>query len=164
MENQTTQPEESKDVLTQAKKECCRGKCGVDQMNGDCIVLNCECHLEEKHPGGRPLKFKTAEELQEKIDHYFATTSKEEWTITGLALALDTSRQTLLEYEEKDEFADTVKKAKLKVENGYELDLKKHGRSGTIFALKNFNWKDKTESETTHKGEVSIRDLFDKTK
>lgn len=105
------------------------------------------------HAGGRPLKFKTVEELQEKIDAYFANTSKEEWTITGLALALDTYRQTLLNYEEKDEFVDAIKKAKQMVENGYELDLKKSGRTGTIFALKNFDWKDKTETDVTTKGE-----------
>ncbi|HLP48352.1 MAG TPA: terminase small subunit, partial [Candidatus Kapabacteria bacterium] len=94
---------------------------------------------------GRPLKFGSLAELQSKINEYFETTLKDEWTITGLALALDTTRQTLCNYEEKDEFLDTIKKAKLKVENGYEVDLKKHGRTGTIFALKNFDWKDKTE-------------------
>lgn len=106
------------------------------------------------------MKFQTVEELQSKIDSYFKHTPKEEWTITGLALDLDTSRQTLLEYEgevegrEKDDkFADAVKKAKLKVENGYEIDLKKSGRSGTIFALKNFDWKDKNETDVTSKGE-----------
>ena len=104
-------------------------------------------------PGGRPLKFKTVEELQAKIDAYFKDTPKTEWTITGLALALDTYRQTLLNYEEKDEFVDTIKKAKQIVENGYELDLKQSGRSGTIFALKNFDWKDKQELDHTTKGD-----------
>ena len=100
---------------------------------------------------GRPLKFQTVEELQTQIDAYFDSTPKEEWTITGLALALDTYRQTLLNYEHKDGFMDAVKKAKLKVENSYEIDLKKSGRSGTIFALKNFDWSDKQELE--HSGE-----------
>ena len=95
----------------------------------------------------KPLKFKSAEELQQKIDKYFEETPKDEWTITGLAMALDTSRKVLCEYEEKDEYSNTVKKAKLKVENGYEIDLKKHGRTGTIFALKNFDWKDKNETD-----------------
>ena len=102
---------------------------------------------------GRPLKFKTPKELQKRIDAYFKETPKDEWTITGLALALDTSRQTLLDYQHKDEFTDAVKKAKMKVENGYELDLKKHGRSGTIFALKNFDWKDKQETDITTQGQ-----------
>ena len=106
------------------------------------------------NPVGRPLKFKSVEELDTKIQDYFDTTPKDEWTITGLALALETTRQTLVEYEDRDEFVDTIKKAKLKVENGYEIDLKKHGRSGTIFALKNFDWRDKTETDLTSKGEA----------
>lgn len=108
---------------------------------------------QESNPIGRPLKFETVELLQAKIDNYFSSTPQDEWTITGLALELDTSRKVLVEYEERDEFSNAVKKAKLRVENGYEKDLKKHGRSGTIFALKNFDWKDKTESDITSKGE-----------
>ena len=100
----------------------------------------------------RPLKFKTPKELENAIEAYFETTPKDEWTITGLALALDTTRQTLINYEEKDKFLDTIKRAKLKIENGYEIDLKKHGGSGTIFALKNFDWSDKTEVDHTTKG------------
>lgn len=42
---------------------------------------------------GRPLKFKTVEELKQKVNYYFENTSKDEWTITSLALALDTSRK-----------------------------------------------------------------------
>lgn len=106
--------------------------------------------------GGRPLKFETVEILQEKIEAYFKDTPKDEWTITGLALALDTYRSVLCDYEnldERKEFSNTIKKAKQIVENGYEIDLKKHGRSGTIFALKNFDWKDKTEQDITSKGE-----------
>lgn len=98
---------------------------------------------------GRPLKFKTVKELQSKIDAYFNETPKDEWTWTGLALYLDTSRQTLLNYTERPEYVDSIKKGLARVENGYEIDLKKHGRTGTIFALKNFDWKDKTENETT---------------
>ena len=104
---------------------------------------------------GRPLKFKTIEELEPLIEKYFTDTPKDEWTITGLALALDTSRKTLLEYEERsDEFSNTIKRAKEIVENGYEIDLKKHGRTGTIFALKNFDWKDKTEVDQNVKGQL----------
>ena len=98
---------------------------------------------------GRLLKFATVEILQEKIDRYFLETNKDEWTITGLALALDTSRRVLVEYGDKEEFSNAIRKAKLKVENGYEIDLKKHGRTGTIFALKNFDWTDKREIEHT---------------
>jgi hypothetical protein len=104
-------------------------------------------------PVGRPLKFKTVEELQAQIDAYFNNTPKDEWTITGLAMALDTSRKVLVEYEGRDEYSNAVKKAKMKVENGYEIDLKKHGRSGTIFALKNFDWRDKQEVDMSTQGQ-----------
>jgi hypothetical protein len=113
---------------------------------------------------GRPLKFATVAILQKEIDAYFKDTKKEEWTITGLAMALDTYRDVLIDYqngkydEEDRDFSNAVKKAKLKVENGYEIDLKKYGRSGTIFALKNFNWKDRVEQDVTSGGEkVSIQ-------
>lgn len=102
---------------------------------------------------GRPLKFKTPDILEAKVNEYFKDTPEEEWTITGLALALDTSRETLMEYEEKDDFVDTVKKAKLKVHHAYEKSLRKTGRSGDIFALKNFGWHDKQELDHTNKGE-----------
>lgn len=106
----------------------------------------------------RPLKFETVEELKTQIDAYFDITPKDEWTITGLALALDTSRKVLCEYEdERPEYSNTIKKAKLKVENGYEIDLKKHGRSGTIFALKNFDWRDQTHTDLTSAGKPIIQ-------
>lgn len=96
---------------------------------------------------GRPLKFKTVEELQEKIDAYFASCDEENEpiTITGLALALDTSRETLCNYEDNEIFFDTIKKAKLKVENAYEKRLVRRGNGGDVFALKNFGWKDTKE-------------------
>lgn len=101
---------------------------------------------------GRPLKYTNIQEIQPLIDKYFEETPKSEWTVTGLALALDTSRKTLCEYEGRDEFSNAIKKAKDMVENSYEIDLKKHGRTGTIFALKNFDWTDKTETEITGEG------------
>ena len=97
--------------------------------------------------GGRPLKFQSVEEIEKLAQAYFDETPKDEWTITGLALALDTSRETLMNYEEKPEFFDTIKKLKTMIENQYEISLRKNGRSGDIFALKNFDWKDKKETE-----------------
>lgn len=105
------------------------------------------------HAGGRPPKWQSPEQVQVLIDLYFASTPESEWTITGLALALDTFRSTLIDYEEKDEFYYTIKKAKEKVHNSYEKDLRAKGRSGDIFALKNFGWSDKQEIDHTSKGE-----------
>ena len=99
--------------------------------------------------GGRPLKFKTLKSLTSIADAYFDKTPENEWTITGLALALDTTRELLCDYELKDKFSVAIKKYKLKVHNSYEKDLRRKGRSGDIFALKNFGWKDKTEVDQT---------------
>lgn len=145
------------------------------------------------HAGGRPLKFKTVEDMQSKIDEYFSNcdphveditewvearagdgklkkdenglsylvevshkimTKQIPYTITGLALALDTSRETLLNYEERDEFFDTIKKAKDRCEHYNEQMLFSTTPTGTIFNLKNnYGWKDKTETDVTSNGE-----------
>ena len=112
-------------------------------------ITDCNCW--------RPLKFETVEELESKIADYLEQTPKEEWTITGLAIALDTYRSVLCDYEEKDEYSNTIKRAKQMVEHSYELDLKKHGRTGTIFALKNFDWKDRNETDLTSLGKQILQ-------
>lgn len=103
---------------------------------------------------GRPLKFQSVEELQKQIDEFFADcdAKKEPYTITGLALALDTTRKSLCEYEEREEFSNAIKKAKARVENYAEKKLYAGMPTGPIFALKNFGWQDKleTENKNTH--------------
>jgi len=108
---------------------------------------------------GRPLKFQSIEELQTAIDAYFEEMKAsffintdgipiyEPLTITGLALALDTTRQTLMDYEERDEFTDTIKKAKTRIENYAEKRIFSSNPTGAIFALKNYGWRDKSENE-----------------
>lgn len=114
---------------------------------------SCPVHASKpKHPGGRPLKFQSLKELTDIADKYFAETPEAEWTTTGLALALDTTRELLMDYQNKDEFSDTIKKYKLKVHMAYEKDLRKMGRSGDIFALKNFGWRDQIHTDITTKG------------
>jgi hypothetical protein len=114
---------------------------------------------------GRPLKWPTPELLQQEIDRYFAETPMSHWTITGLALALDTDRHTLINYSEREEYFHTINKAKLMVENAYEIDLREKGHAGNIFALKNFGWKDKTEVDATiNQGKLtSLLDQFNDT-
>lgn len=111
-------------------------------------------------PGGRPLKFQSVEELEEKIEAYFADCldkgykdnsgvhHPEPLTITGLSLALGTTRKTLLDYEEKGEFSYTVKIAKTHVENYAEKRLFGTSPTGAIFALKNYGWRDASQQET----------------
>ena len=114
--------------------------------------------MTKKHMRGRPLLFKTEKELRERMEEYFNKTDIKDWTITGLALHLDTSRETLINYQKKEEYFDTIKKGKDMVEHSYELDLKHKGNTGSIFALKNFDWKDKQETDLTTGGEkLSLR-------
>lgn len=77
-------------------------------------------------------------------------------SITGLAIYLNTSRETLINYEGKDEYFDTIKKAKDYCHNYVEdgiLNGKINPAAG-IFNLKNnYGWKDKTETDLTTQGE-----------
>jgi hypothetical protein len=110
-------------------------------MATDEDITTQESNLDEpRHPGGRPLKFKTAAELDLAIQTYFdecdphiikhmeatgfnehgETMWKERsimseqrpYTMSGLARALGISRQTLLDYSERDEFLDSIQAAK----------------------------------------------------
>jgi Ni,Fe-hydrogenase I large subunit len=110
---------------------------------------------------GRPLKFQSVQDMQVLIDNYFDETPREEWTITGLALALDMHRADLMRYQNMEEFTHTIKKAKTRIENAYEIDLKKHGRVGTIFILKNFGWTDKQEVSHSISNDLLVDDGFD---
>jgi hypothetical protein len=91
---------------------------------------------------GRPLKFEDPEDLENAINIYLETTEEDQLTITGLALAIGTNRQVLADYEKRENYSNIVKRAKCIIEHSYELALRKRGRSGDIFALKNFGWKD----------------------
>lgn len=99
-------------------------------------------------PAGRPLKYKNIEELQQSIAAYFAKCDKEDlpYTVTGLAVALGTSRETLCEYQERPEYVDTIKGAKDKCEAQIELMALrgKYNPTFSIFSLKNnYGWEDK---------------------
>lgn len=100
--------------------------------------------------GGRPLKFQSVEHLQTLIDAYFeeCDLNNEPYTITGLACALDTDRITLIRYQERDEFSNTIKKAKRKVEKQFEeRSLQgKYNPTIAIFLMKNnFGYQDKVD-------------------
>jgi hypothetical protein len=123
---------------------------------------------------GRPLKFGNVEELEKKIEEYFATTGwqqrevynkkkgevqmvpvYEPATVTGLAVFLDTSRETLVNYEEKKEYFDAIKKAKDRCEHSleYGATLGEINPIWAIFASKNnYGWRDKTEQDITSGG------------
>lgn len=132
---------------------------------------------------GRPPMYKTAEEIQEKIDAYFEECKgrvltdddgrvvRDKYympiivdarppTITGLALALGfTSRQALLNYQAREEFVDTIMRAKAKVECYAEERLfDKDGANGAKFSLANNfeGWKEKKEIEADVNNTVTI--------
>lgn len=100
---------------------------------------------------GRPVKYDSSETLENKINEYFESTEEEEITITGLCLYLKINKDTFYEYAKKSEFRDIINMARLMVEHSYELSLRKNGRTGDIFALKNFGWKDKQEEDLDNK-------------
>lgn len=119
---------------------------------------------KDKHAGGRPPKYDTAEQLQAKIDEYFTkgvplkekvitnqTTIKIPVpTITGLVLYLGyCDRQSFYDLEKQPKFSYTIKKARSRIENNYEELLIMGGGAGAIFALKNFGWVDKQETKIT---------------
>ena len=89
----------------------------------------------------------TVRQLKKRVDEYFATTPQEQQSVTGLALALDTSRQSLCNWEKDEELGHIVMLAKARIEHAYELVGMKHRSSFDIFRLKNMGWKDKQESE-----------------
>jgi hypothetical protein len=109
---------------------------------------------------GRPLKYKTPEELQSAIDEYFEQRIREEkpFTVTSLAQHLDVYRSLLVDYGKKDEFYYTIKKAKEKILAWKEDQLYRNTQvAGVIFDLKN-NYSDiyKDKHEVDHKGNVTL--------
>ena len=106
---------------------------------------------------GRPPKFSSVEQLESLIDQYFKACDalQRPYTITGLALYLDTTRETISDYKEKPEYSDSLKRAKLRCENWVEEGAltNKVNATSAIFNLKNnYGWKDKTESDVTSNG------------
>lgn len=130
--------------------------------------------MAEKKVTGRPPTYKCKEEIEGKIEAYFKDCEGEmlkndagepvlnKWgnpviihqrppTVTGLALALGfTSRMALLNYQAKQEFVDTITRAKTRVEEYTEQRLfDRDGTNGAQFSLRNNfkGWNDRTQSE-----------------
>lgn len=113
----------------------------------------------EKHPGGRPPKFGSPEELQAKIDQYFdlckgklATDSfgnpivdkhfkpvilgARPPTVCGLAHHLGISRRSLLNYKSRPTFEYIVGRARLRIEMyTNERLFDREGYSGARFVI-----------------------------
>lgn len=108
---------------------------------------------------GRPLKIETPEQMEQILNEYFSTTEENKITITGICLALDLDKKNFYEYGKRKGYEDIVKRARMIVENSYEISLRENGRTGDIFALKNFGWVDKQEIEA-NKQELSKLDAL----
>jgi hypothetical protein len=120
--------------------------------------------------GGRPALFDNPSKLSEKIEEYFNGGANKRTVIIGkgeskqsIAIPILTisglcyflgfeSRQSFYDYEKIDEFSYIIKKARLRIELQYEENLQLDSPTGSIFALKNMGWVDKTEV----KNDVSI--------
>lgn len=134
--------------------------------------------------GGRPPKYRTAEEMQAAIDAYFTScdghpimdhegypimdkngdvilVGQKPPTITGLALALGfTSRRALLDYQGKREFLHTITRAKSRIEEYAEGRLfDRDGQRGAEFSLRcNFRWSAEAKTEDDEE-ETGIAEL-----
>ena len=115
--------------------------------------------------GGRPPKYTCKEDLQEAIDKYFKSCyapleegqdpdayreALRPLTIGGLAVSIGMCRESLLNYEKKEEFYAIIKEAKDIVHAWAEERLFAGGQvAGCIFNLKNnYGWVDKQELDT----------------
>lgn len=127
-----------------------------------------------KHPGGRPLLFKTPEELQAKIDAWVESCWEDQiqkdgsikrvqtipYTISGLALALDCDMQTITNYGNRDEFFGIIKRAKNMVLNNIEIGALsgKYNPAAAIFNMKaNFGMKDNIDVGLGNRDDKPLR-------
>jgi hypothetical protein len=125
---------------------------------------------KQKHPGGRPLAFKSVQELQDKIEDYFTwcdnrtkkiydnkkgieymVSDPAPYTMSGLARRLGVDRETILNYSKKEEYFGTIRDAREKVHEDVETRLMgTKNEKGAIFNLKNnFGWKDESKVDNT---------------
>lgn len=115
-----------------------------------------------KNKGGRPAVYSSPEEMEAKIEEYFSGGCHKKsiilkeglgvempfYTIAGLAYHLGfESRQSFYDYEDRPGFSYIIKKARLRIEMMYEEGLQASSPTGSIFALKNMGWKDRSELE-----------------
>lgn len=100
---------------------------------------------------GTCLIVSTPEEFEKKSSAFFEKCLEDGTppTASGLAYSLGfSSRQSLHDYKQRDEFRSVVERAMLFIECSYEKQMAMgRGDGGIIFALKNFGWTDKTQQE-----------------
>ena len=113
-----------------------------------------------KHPGGRPPKYPTPEDMAPLIDKYFQDAAKTDSPINveGLTLALDfNDTDSILAYEKKPEFVGILKKARLKIKQ-WIVDKVSAGTgnpAGPIFYMAN-RYKDEFKHINNIRHEVDV--------
>lgn len=143
-------------------------------------------YIKKENPqnnGGRPLKFPTVEILQKKINDYFVSCWRKKidmfgngikdketgeyvleqykpYTVGGMAVYLDTSRDVLIDYGDNDKYSNTIKAAKDKCYAYVEESLfVGKNPSGAIFSLKNnYGWTDVSKIDATTRIIVGIEE------
>lgn len=147
--------------------------------------------IKIRNKGGRPPMYSSPDQIQGLIDKYFkdcegkVLTDKEGEpiinkygqvvvigakppTITGLALALGfNSRTSLLNYQDKPEFMNTITQAKARVEEYAESRLfDKDGANGAKFSLTNNfkGWNEKNQTEISGPGGAGLKIVFENLK
>jgi len=119
------------------------------------VAVAVESAAPAKRPVGRPAHYEAVEELQDAIGRYFDYADEQGWpyTVPDLAYYLGfNSRTSLLNYEGREEFMVTIKRAKLKIEGqrARQLVQSQGVVAGQIFDLKNdFGWRDQQEKIAT---------------
>jgi len=117
---------------------------------------------------GKPPIWSDPKKFDERVREYFEyikgvekERDPEPPTITGLALFMGFStKTTLYEYAKKKEYANSIKRGLMLVEQNYEFTLFAKQSTGAIFALKNMEWRDQKQVDVTTKGD-KINDTVD---
>lgn len=121
-------------------------------------ILDC-CHLWPRWKNGKPPEISSPQEFMHLFNKYiqYCIEKNERPTLKGFIWRIGlSSYQSLTNYENKPEFMEPIKRAKLYIEYQYELDLRSQSPAGAIFALKNFGWKD--EQHVSHGGAMGVLD------
>lgn len=135
---------------------------------------------DEKHAGGRPLKFETVEKLDQAIAAYFdmcdphqetrlvesgvnnkgetiflerkVMTEQQPYTVSGLARTLGIDRDTLVNYRKRDKYFGSIDAAYTRCHEYAESQLYGRAATGAAFSLKNnWGWRDRQEIDHTSK-------------
>lgn len=107
--------------------------------------------------GEKDVIFKNENGELEKGKEKYWIRKPEPPTVTGLALHLGfADKSTLYDYKEKESFSHSIKRAISRIEKHHEIAIANGDKcTGNIFALKNFGWVDRRETDLNVKNDVS---------